>query len=147
MRGFWMGYAAQRAAPLGAASAAIATAAFFGFHPDRIARALPDAWAPDDARGRACRPARPVRMRRCGGCGVTHAAAAPKRSRPRTSPGRPQRAPIARAACWRAANQALPRPAQPHLALWQAATTLREHRGDGHIAVLVARGVTPLRRT
>ena len=43
-----------------------------------------------------------------------------------------------------AANQALPRPDQPHLALWQAATTLREHRGDGHIAALVARGISPV---
>jgi len=38
----------------------------------------------------------------------------------------------------------LPRPPEPHLTLWQAATTLREHRGDGHIAVLVARGITPV---
>jgi hypothetical protein len=30
------------------------------------------------------------------------------------------------------------------LALWQATTTLREHRGDGHIAVLLARGVSPV---
>ena len=43
-----------------------------------------------------------------------------------------------------AANQALPRPDQPHLALWQAATTLREHRGDGHVAALVARGISPV---
>ena len=44
MRGFWMGYAAQRSAPLGAVGPEIATAAFFGFHPDRLGRALPDAW-------------------------------------------------------------------------------------------------------
>jgi hypothetical protein len=43
-----------------------------------------------------------------------------------------------------AANQALPRPAAPHLALWQATSTLREHRGDGHNAVLVANQVTPV---
>lgn len=43
-----------------------------------------------------------------------------------------------------AANQALPRPAEPHLALWQAATTLREQRGDGHVAALVAAGVRPV---
>jgi hypothetical protein len=30
------------------------------------------------------------------------------------------------------------------LALWQAATTLREHRGDGHVATLVARGISPV---
>jgi hypothetical protein len=43
-----------------------------------------------------------------------------------------------------AGNQALPRPDLPHLALWQAATTLREHRGDGHNAVLIAAGVGPV---
>jgi hypothetical protein len=36
-----------------------------------------------------------------------------------------------------AANAALPRPDQPLARLWQAATTLREHRGDGHVAALV----------
>ena len=43
-----------------------------------------------------------------------------------------------------AANRALARPADPVERLWQAATTLREHRGDGHIAVLVARGISPV---
>ncbi|MFC1403958.1 MULTISPECIES: SCO6745 family protein [Streptacidiphilus] len=37
-----------------------------------------------------------------------------------------------------AANAALPVPDQPHLALWQAATTLREWRGDGHNTALLA---------
>ena len=40
-----------------------------------------------------------------------------------------------------AANLALAWPDEPHLALWQAATVLREHRGDGHIAALVAAGL------
>jgi len=31
-------------------------------------------------------------------------------------------------------------PEEPHLALWHAATLLREYRGDGHIAALVAEG-------
>ena len=43
-----------------------------------------------------------------------------------------------------AANRALPRPAAPHLALWQATTTLREHRGDGHLAALAVHGVGPV---
>ena len=30
------------------------------------------------------------------------------------------------------------------IALWQATTVLREHRGDGHNAVLVARGIGPV---
>jgi hypothetical protein len=42
-----------------------------------------------------------------------------------------------------AANQALPSPDEPHLRLWQALTTIREHRGDGHVDSLVSAGITP----
>ncbi|EUA19274.1 hypothetical protein I552_9017 [Mycobacterium xenopi 3993] len=41
-----------------------------------------------------------------------------------------------------AANLALPWPAEPLAALWHATTLLREHRGDGHVAVLAAAGVS-----
>src|SRR6202042_2634790 len=37
-----------------------------------------------------------------------------------------------------AANIALPIPEEPLARLWHAATLLREHRGDGHVAALVA---------
>jgi hypothetical protein len=40
-----------------------------------------------------------------------------------------------------AANTAVPVPGEPHLALWQSLTTLREHRGDGHAAALLQREV------
>ena len=40
-----------------------------------------------------------------------------------------------------AANAGLPLPEQPHLALWQAFTTLREHRGDGHTIALAQREI------
>src|ERR1700691_972239 len=40
-----------------------------------------------------------------------------------------------------AANRALPWPAEPAAALWQACTLLREHRGDGHVAALAAAGI------
>ena len=40
-----------------------------------------------------------------------------------------------------AANASLPRPDDPHLRLWHAATLLREHRGDGHVAALTAAGL------
>ncbi|MCM3922960.1 hypothetical protein ND748_14985, partial [Frankia sp. AiPs1] len=43
--GFWMGYIGMRAAPLGAASAATITSAFYNFAPRRIARSVPDVWA------------------------------------------------------------------------------------------------------
>jgi hypothetical protein len=42
-----------------------------------------------------------------------------------------------------AANRALRWPDEPHLALWHACTILREARGDGHVAALVAHGVGP----
>ncbi|WPB87766.1 SCO6745 family protein [Streptomyces malaysiensis] len=42
-----------------------------------------------------------------------------------------------------AANQALLTPSEPHLALWQACSTLRESRGDGHVAALVAVDLSP----
>jgi hypothetical protein len=42
-----------------------------------------------------------------------------------------------------AANAELPWPEQPHLVLWQALTVLREHRGDGHLAALLAAGLDP----
>jgi hypothetical protein len=40
-----------------------------------------------------------------------------------------------------AALRALPVPEQPLARLWHAATLLREHRGDGHIAALVVEGI------
>jgi hypothetical protein len=40
-----------------------------------------------------------------------------------------------------AALRALPVPEEPVARLWHAATLLREHRGDGHIAALVAEGI------
>ncbi|GEL22312.1 hypothetical protein PSU4_12660 [Pseudonocardia sulfidoxydans NBRC 16205] len=143
MRGFWMGYVALRAAPLGAVGPAIATAAFHGFHPSRLERALPSAWdVADPTRALAARlEGVDAALRAVWGADVVE------------SPQVTEAADLAWAAATAAdtagrvlaaANQALPRPDAPHLALWQATTTLREHRGDGHIAVLVARGISPL---
>ena len=42
-----------------------------------------------------------------------------------------------------AANAALSWPEPPHLVLWHAQTVLRESRGDGHVAALMAAGVAP----
>jgi hypothetical protein len=41
-----------------------------------------------------------------------------------------------------AANAALPWPSEPLDVLWHAATLLREHRGDGHVALLTASGLS-----
>jgi hypothetical protein len=50
--GFWRGYFAGRAAPLGPVGPGPVVACFYGFHPDFVARALPSVWAmatPDQA--------------------------------------------------------------------------------------------------
>jgi hypothetical protein len=143
MRGFWMGYFALRSAPLGAVPASVVTACFYVFHPDRVGRALPDAWrcaGPQDvlaARQRAMESA----MRRLFGpevitsADLTEAAdLAWRAAAAADTAGRPLAA----------ANQALDRPRLPHARLWQALTTLREHRGDGHVATLVGHRLAPV---
>ena len=52
LRGFWRGYFAGRAAPLGPAGTAVVTASFFNFAPVFVARAVPAVWdliTPEDA--------------------------------------------------------------------------------------------------
>ena len=59
-KGFWMGYFAGRAAPLGPVGPEVVQALFYNFAPSRVAKALPDAWSiagPDvalDARRSRC---------------------------------------------------------------------------------------------
>ena len=143
LRGFWMGYVALRAAPLGPVGPAPVTALFHGFPPALVARALPDAWArttPADAlaaRGRGAAAA----LRRIAGPFLDDAATLEECV---DLAGRAAAGADTAGRALAAANQALPRPEDPVAALWQATTTLREHRGDGHVAVLVARGVPPL---
>jgi hypothetical protein len=132
LRGFWRGYFAGRAAPLGAASAAVVTASFFNFAPAFVARAIPGVWdliAPEEA----------LRVRLSG---ATEALG-------RLLAGREADAAAAADLLWQAigeldfsgrvlasADAALPVPADGLARLWQAATLLREHRGDGHFAAL-----------
>ncbi|MGV9254605.1 SCO6745 family protein [Streptomyces sp. NPDC003697] len=143
LRGFWMGYFAMRAAPLGPVPAPVVAGCFYVFHPDRVARALPDAWryaGPSEVLEARVRAVDAAMTRVFGpetvtGSGVTEAAdLAWEAAQAADSAGR--------VLC--AANQALERPEQPHVRLWQALTTLREHRGDGHVAALVAHGVGPV---
>ena len=172
LRGFWRGYFAGRAAPLGAvgaavaaptgaggvalaaptgaASAAVVAASFFNFAPAFVARAIPGVWeliTPEEA----------LRVRLAGAAeGLGRLLA-----------GREAEAAAAAGLLWRAigeldfsgrvlaaANAALPVPPGEDAAassgssvsmaaaglgrLWQAATLLREHRGDGHFAALAA---------
>lgn len=138
LRGFWRGYFAGRAAPLGPVGPGLVTALFFGFHLDFVGRALPGVWTMatpsatlearlsgvDDAlrqvgvadQAAECREAGELLRAALDGCSPA---------------GRPMYA----------ANAELEWPAEPHLLLWHATTLLREHRGDGHVAALAAEGV------
>jgi hypothetical protein len=140
--GFWMGYFACRAAPMGPVGPGVVEATFANFHPDRVRRAIPDAWsraapaAVVDARSTATAAA----LRRLLGADAAEelapavlpslqavVAAADGTGRPLFT-----------------ANRDVPLPADPVAALWHSATTLREHRGDAHVALLVAEGLSGL---
>ncbi|TFV59456.1 hypothetical protein E4P42_08600 [Mycobacterium sp. PS03-16] len=137
-RGFWMGYFAARSAPLGVVPAEVVGAVFYNFAPERVAKALPAAWdiAPPEAALRAREQSAVAALRRYGvadGDGVATAAElAAKAARGLTVDGRPLYA----------ANRALDWPQEPVAMLWHATTLLREHRGDGHVALLTAAGIS-----
>ena len=140
LRGFWRGYFAGRAAPLAPVSAAVVTASFFTFAPAFVARAVPGIWeliTPEEA----------LRTRLAGAAESLRVLLA----------GRESEASAAADLLWQvvgeldcsgrvlaAANAALPVPDDGSAdlsgpaRLWQAATLLREHRGDGHFAALTA---------
>jgi helix-turn-helix protein len=137
-RGFWMGYFATRSAPLGAASPEVVTAIFYNFAPERVAKALPAAWqiAGPEAALQARRDSAVAALRRYGLAPDENVAVAAelagKAAREAPVDGRPLFA----------ANLALPWPDDLLAALWHATTLLREHRGDGHVAVLAAAGIS-----
>ncbi|MFB6781242.1 hypothetical protein ACFCX0_28420 [Streptomyces sp. NPDC056352] len=136
-------YFAARGAALGAVGPGTVTATFYNFNHELVARHLPAVWsvaspqAVLDARLRAV----DTTLRRLLGPEIID------------SPELAEAAGLAlRAteACTRharplyAAHADLPVPEQPHLAYWHAGTLLREHRGDGHLAALVAAGLDPV---
>jgi hypothetical protein len=137
VRGFWRGYFAGRAAPLGEVGAAPVTAAFFSFAPGMVARAVPGIWTvitPGEALAVRQAGAVTALRRLLGAAGVAPAAAATAAARLAQVAGDLDAA----GHVLGAANGELPVPAEPLARLWQAATVLREHRGDGHVAALVA---------
>ena len=135
LKGYWMGYFASRSAALGPASAELVMATFYNFAERMVRRAIPDAWrfsTPERALAARYQIADLTMGRLFGGGlpgeAVEIAEAAARAARPE---GR----------ALFAGHAALPWPDEPRLRLWHAATLLREHRGDGHIAVLIANGV------
>jgi hypothetical protein len=142
LRGFWRGYFAGRAAPIGPVGAAPVIAAFFNFAPAMVARALPAVWqlAPPAATLQARSAGAVTALRRL--LQLADDAAVP----PGVMAAADLLADAAAELDWAGRplggpNAALPVPAEPLARLWHAATVLREHRGDGHVAALVAAGL------
>ncbi len=141
LRGFWRGYFATRAAPLGPVGAPVVTAAFYNFAPAFVAHLVPEIWtttAPADAWA-ARLEGMDAALRSTlddpsllDGAEVREAADLARRAA--------DAAPVAGRTFF-AAHLDLDWPAAPHLVLWQALTLLREFRGDGHNAALLAANV------
>ncbi|MDH6609383.1 hypothetical protein M2164_005018 [Streptomyces sp. SAI-208] len=138
----WPSYFPLRAAPLGPVGAERVASAFYSFSPRMVAEHIGSAWATAEpgavlaARQRGIdRAYRAILGDRVDGPELAEAAALARRAaESANTAGRPLAAANAESA-W---------PEAPHLQLWQAATILREHRGDGHIAALLVAGLDPV---
>ncbi|MDT7803173.1 MAG: hypothetical protein QOI78_6606 [Actinomycetota bacterium] len=134
-------YVAGRAAPLGAVGAGAVTATFSNFNHEHVARSLPAAWT-------VTTPEAVLEARLRGVDGMLRRLLGPEALRSKemaegaglavraAEGGHREARPLY------AANADLPVPGEPHLALWHAATLLREHRGDGHVAALAIAGLS-----
>ncbi len=141
LKGFWMGYFAARAAPMGAVDAPVVEATFYNFAPWIVRRAIPDAWAfaPPavvlDARWSGVMTALAPHLAELEGRDVARATALLADA-------------VEGLGCegraLAAANASLELPGDAVAALWQLVTVVREHRGDGHVAALVAAGLSGL---
>jgi hypothetical protein len=138
-RGFWMGYFAGRAAPLGPVGPELVHALFYNFSHARVARALPSAWehASVSAALEARESGSVAALRRHLGA----TADGPEVARAAELASTAASSALAEGRALFAANQVLSEPSDPLARLWHAATLLREHRGDGHNATLLAAGI------
>ena len=141
-----LSYFAARGAALGPVGPRVTEATFYVFAPWLHDAALPAAWDHTT-------PARLVEARRrgmaraldrtVGDLDVTEALGLARRltdglaASLGSAAGRPLYA----------AHLQLVWPEEPLLALWHAATLVREHRGDGHVALLATRGIDPVEAT
>jgi hypothetical protein len=140
LKGFWQTYFAFRAAPLGAVGPEVVTASFYNFAPAFVARRVPGVWE-------TVTPAAALGARVAGVDAAVRRVLGEEWLRSAEAAEAAELAGIAAAAVdppgrpLAAANTGVPVPDEPHLALWQALTTLREHRGDGHNVALLQREV------
>ncbi|MEP7090109.1 MAG: hypothetical protein ABI776_08365 [Nocardioidaceae bacterium] len=136
-----LAYFPGRAAAFGKAGPGLTVATFYVFAPWLVEAALPAAWE-------LTTPEQVVSARRSG------MAAALERVL--GTPDVSEALAIAREVCagltpqgrpLHAAHASLPWPEDDLLALWHAATLIREHRGDGHVSVLQVAGLDAVEAT
>jgi hypothetical protein len=133
---YWDGYFAGRSAPLGRVPAEVVHAAFYNFAEGEVTRHIPKVWdtttpeAAHAARQQGCVAA----LRRILGDLV----ATPGLARAAELLAKASTAAPTEGRVMYAGLRTLPMPGEPVARLWHAANMLREHRGDGHVAALVA---------
>lgn len=136
---YWDTYFAGRAAPLGMVPAEVVDALFYNFAPGEVARHIPKVWrtttpeAAVAARRQGCATAlrrilgdlaETAAFERTTGLLLETATSAPVEGRPMY-----------------AALRSIPIPDDVVERLFHAASLLREHRGDGHIAALMVESI------
>src|SRR4051812_27402068 len=136
---YWDTYFAGRAAPLGLVPAEVVDALFYNFAPGEVARHIPKVWrtttpeAAIAARQTGC--ANALRRILADHVGTPGFARATQLLLQAATSARVEGRPMY------AALLAIPVPDDVVKRLFHAASLLREHRGDGHIAALMTNGI------
>jgi hypothetical protein len=136
-----LAYVPARAAALGTAGPELTLATFYVFAPWLVEAALPSSWetTTPEAVVAARRAGTAAALRRL--LGTPEVGEAVEIAREVCAGLTPQGRPLY------AGHSALPWPDDDLLALWHAATLVREHRGDGHVSVLQVAGLDPVEAT
>ncbi|BBC31392.1 hypothetical protein SGFS_026860 [Streptomyces graminofaciens] len=136
-------YFAVRSAAMGTVGAGVVTATFFNFRHELVAKHVPAVWetaSPAVVLAARARVADATLRRLLG----EEAVASDEMAEAAELALRASEACERTARPLYAAHADLPIPDAPHLALWHATTLLREHRGDGHLTVLLDAGLDPV---
>jgi hypothetical protein len=140
-----LAYFPARAAAMGAVPAEVVEATFYVFAPAAVRLVMPQCWD-------AVTPAQVLEARHRGVSRTLHRLLDPVVDEV-GSEALAEAVKLARRACegltapghpLYAGHASLPWPDDPQMQLWHAASLLREHRGDGHVAALVSHGVGPI---
>lgn len=134
-------YFAGRSAAMGRVGAGPVAATFFVFNPALVAHFVPAVWeaaSPEDVVAARFRGLSAAWRRLLGDEALASPEMAEAAELTRTAVAGCE--PAGRSLY--AAHADLDWPTEPHLAFWHGLTLLREHRGDGHAAALLAHGLT-----